>query len=223
MAAQLVAEAHDRRHRSRSRRARPARRGPLPTVRLRPFAAADARLLRRWEGVPERFLRMEDLLESAEAEGTVTSVATDVGGDVVAVVQAGPEGSLRPGVRSVVLLVHPGHRGAGVGRAALLAALAEPDYAGSALLAVVDRENVASLRCFTACGFVANPDASSERYVHLVLAHKPHPTCGAVRMPDGADRGRLGPWVLRLPPMVLRLSSSRACAGPSATSSPSTG
>ena len=170
MAPQLVPEARDRRRGSRSRRARrawTAGRGPLPVVRLRPLAAGDAPILRHWEGTPERFLRMEDLLESAEAEGTTTAVAVDGDGQVAAVLQAGPEGSVRPGVRSVALLVHPGHRGAGVGRAALLAALAEPDYAGSTLLAVVDNENVASLRCFAACGFVPDGDAPGG-YAHLV-------------------------------------------------------
>jgi L-amino acid N-acyltransferase YncA len=91
---------------------------------------------------------------------------------IVALFQAAPEHGAE---RSVSLLVHSGRRGAGYGTAALLAALDEPRYAGLALRAVVDRENVASLRCFGHCGFVADDDGSSARYAHLTLATAPRP------------------------------------------------
>ena len=191
-----------------------------PTVRLGPFTDGDGAALRRWEGVPEPFLRVEDLLEDAELPGTLTVVATDDAGEVVALLQAAPEDG---GLRSVSLFVHPGRRGVGYGRATLRAAVAEPGFADSPLLAVIDRDNLASLRCFAACGFVPDPDASSERYVHLVLAHKPQPACGPVRMAAGGNRGMLVACLVELPAMALRLWSWRVCGAPSATSSPSTG
>jgi L-amino acid N-acyltransferase YncA len=141
---------------------------PLPTVRLRAFTSADAPVVRRWESAPERFLRVADLLASAEVPGTVTLLAEDADGRAVAVFQSAPEGSERAGMCSVALLVHPGRRRAGFGRAVLLAALDESRYAGSVLLAVIDRENAASLRCFAACGFAADDDAASGNYAELV-------------------------------------------------------
>ena len=141
---------------------------PRPVIRVRPFTATDARVLRRWAAAPECFLHVEDLLASAGVPGTTTSVAVDTDGRVVAVLQCAPEGDVRAGMRSLALLVHPGRRGAGFGRASLLAALREPCCASSALLAVVDRENTASLRCFEACGFAAVGDAAPGRYAELV-------------------------------------------------------
>ena len=143
-----------------------------PAVSLRALTAADAATIRHWEGLPEPYLRAEDLLESAELPGTTTSVAVDGAGEIGAIFQAAPEEDAE---RSVALLVHPGQRGVGYGTAALLAALDEPCYAGCMLRAVVDRENVASLRCFMHCGFVADDDSSSARYAHLTLATAPKP------------------------------------------------
>ena len=136
-----------------------------PAISLRALTAADAATIRHWEGLPEPYLRAEDLLESAELPGTTTSVAVDGAGEIVALFQAAPEEDAE---RSVALLVHPGRRGAGYGTAVLLAALDEPCYAGLVLRAVVDRDNVASLRCFAHCGFVADDDGSSARYAQLI-------------------------------------------------------
>lgn len=141
---------------------------PLPTVRLRAFTSADAPVVRPWASAPERFLRVADLLASAEVPGTVTLLAEDADGRAVALFQSAPEGSERAGMRSVALLVHPGRRRAGFGRAVLLAALDESRYGGSVLLAVIDRENAASLRCFAACGFAADDDAAPGNHVQLV-------------------------------------------------------
>ena len=146
----------------------------LPAVRLRAYTDADAAALRRWELAPEQFLRVEDLLACADMPGTVTRVALDADGDVVALLQSVPEGCESAGTRSVALLVHPGHRGAGVGRATLLAALDEPALRAASLRAVIDRENAASLRCFATCGFAADGDAPGQ-YVELarrVPAHR---------------------------------------------------
>lgn len=88
-------------------------------------------------------------------------------GGLARAVPAAPEDG---GLRSLSLLVHPGRRGIGYGRASLRAALADPGFAGSALLAVIDRENPASLRCFAASGFVPDPDAPSRRHARLVPA-----------------------------------------------------
>ena len=140
----------------------------LPAVGLRPFRSADAPVLRRWAAAPERFLGVEDLLACADVPGIETSVAIDDGGRIVAVFQVASEGWLRAGMRSIALLVHPGRRGAGFGRASLPAALAEPGYAGSELLAVIDGENTASLRCFAACGFTPDDDVGSGGYVDFV-------------------------------------------------------
>ena len=145
---------------------------PHPVVRLRAFRAADAPVIRRWEGPPEPFLRVIDVIESARVPGTTTSVAVDPVGRIVAVFQAAPEDD---GRRSVALLVHPGRRGAGFGKASLLAALDERCYAGSVLRAVIDRDNVASLRCFAACGFLDDDDAPSAKYAQLMY-----------RVPQGA-------------------------------------
>ena len=94
----------------------------LPAVGLRPFRSADAPVLRRWAAAPERFLGVEDLLACADVPGIETSVAIDDGGRIVAVFQVASEGWLRAGMRSIALLVHPGRRGAGFGRASLPAA-----------------------------------------------------------------------------------------------------
>jgi GNAT superfamily N-acetyltransferase len=135
----------------------------------------DAPLLRRWAIAPEEFLRVEDMLAGAEVPGTVTYVALDADDVVVAVFQAACEGSVRDGMRPVALLVHPGRRRLGFGRATLLAALREPGCAGSVLLAAIDRQNAVSLRCFEACGFVVDNDAATARYAEL-----------ACRVPAGA-------------------------------------
>lgn len=141
---------------------------PVLAVHLRAMAPEDAPLLRRWTIAPEPFLRVEDLLACAETPNAVTLVGLDAKGRLVAVVQSVPAGCAGGGARSVSLLVHPGRRRRGFGRATLLAALDEPRVAGSALLAVIDRENTASLRCFEACGFVADDVAASQRYEVLV-------------------------------------------------------
>ena len=141
---------------------------PVPAVNVRAMAPEDVPLLRRWKVAPEEFLRIEDLLACAEAPGTVTLVSLDAKGRLVAVLQSVPAGCAGEGVRSVSLLVHPGRRRRGFGRATLLAALDEPRVAGSASLAVIDRDNTASLRCFEACGFVADDRASSQHYEALV-------------------------------------------------------
>ena len=141
---------------------------PVPAVQVRAMAPEDVPLLRRWEIAPEKFLRIEDLLACAEAPGAVTLVGLDAKGRLVAVFQSVPAGCAGDGVRSVSLLVHPDRRRRGFGRATLLAALAEPGLSGSASLAVIDRNNTASLRCFEACGFVADDRAASQHYEVLV-------------------------------------------------------
>ena len=140
----------------------------LPSVRVRPLATADAPLLRRWTIAPEDYVRIEDLLACAELPGAVTLVGLDAEGRLVAVFQSVPAGCAGDGVRSVSLLVHPGRRRRGFGRATLLAALDEPCDARSVLLAVIDRDNTASLRCFAACGFVTHARAASQHYEVLV-------------------------------------------------------
>jgi len=141
---------------------------PLPAVHVRALTAEDAPLLRRWTIAPEPFLRVEDLLACAEAPDAVTLVGLDAKGRLVAVFQLVPAGCAGDGMRSVSLLVHPGRRRRGFGRATLHAALDEPRVTGSALLAVIDRENTASLRCFEACGFVTEACAASRHYEVLV-------------------------------------------------------
>jgi len=125
-------------------------------------------VLRRWSVTPEEFLRVQDLLAAAEVPGTLTFVALDAEGLIVAVLQTAPEGSERAGMRSVALLVHPGARRAGFGRATLFAALDEPCYAGSVLFAAIDCQNSVSLRCFAACGFVADGGAVAKGYPEFV-------------------------------------------------------
>jgi GNAT superfamily N-acetyltransferase len=137
----------------------------LPSVRLRALTAADIPMLRAWGGTPERFLGITELLEAALVPGTITWLAEDLQGLVVAVFQAAPE---EDGERSVALLVHPGRRGAGYGTACVLTAVSEPWLAGEVLTATIDRANLASLRCFTRCGFRADDDASSRTYAGLV-------------------------------------------------------
>jgi RimJ/RimL family protein N-acetyltransferase len=122
----------------------------LPTVSLRAFTAADIPLLRAWAGIPERFLGISEMLEAAAVPGTITWLAEDPQGQVVAVFQAAPE---EDGERSIALLVHPGRRGAGYGTACVLAALSQPWLGSDVLTATIDRENVASIRCFTRSGF----------------------------------------------------------------------
>jgi GNAT superfamily N-acetyltransferase len=140
----------------------------LPAVRVRAMTAEDASLLRPWCIAPEEFLRVEDLLACAEVPGAVTLVGLDYEGRLVAVFQSVAAGCASNGVRSVSLLVHPGRRRRGFGRATLFAALDEPCYARSVLLAVIDRDNTASLRCFEACGFVTDARAASQHYEVLV-------------------------------------------------------
>jgi GNAT superfamily N-acetyltransferase len=140
----------------------------LPPVRVRPLAAADAPLLRRWTIAPEDYVRIEDLRACAEVPGTVTLVALDADGRDVAVFQAVREGCAGDGMRTVALLVHPGRRRQGFGRATLLTAVEEPCFAGRVLLAVIDRDNTASLRCFEACGFVTDACTASRHYEVLV-------------------------------------------------------
>lgn len=141
---------------------------PVPAVYLRALTAEDVPLLRRWTIAPEEFLRIEDLLACAEAPDAMTLVGLDAKGRLVAVFQSVPAGCAGDRVRSVSLLVHPGRRRRGFGRATLLAALDEPRVAGSVLLAVIDHDNTASLRCFEACGFVADDRAASQHYEVLV-------------------------------------------------------
>ena len=141
---------------------------PLPAVHVRALTAEDAPLLRRWTIAPEPFLRVEDLLACAEAPDAVTLVGLDAKGRLVAVFQSMPAGCAGDGMRSVSLLVHPGQRRRGLGRATLLAALDEPRVSGGASIAVVDRDNVASLRCFEACGFVTDEHGASQHYEVLV-------------------------------------------------------
>lgn len=140
----------------------------VPAVRVRAMAPEDAPLLRRWTIAPEPFLRVEDLLACAEAPNAVTLVGLDAKGRLVAVVQSVPSGCGAGGVRSVSLLVHPGRRRRGFGRATLLAALDEPLVAGSAVLAIIDRDNAASRGCFEACGFVADERAATQDFEVLV-------------------------------------------------------
>jgi GNAT superfamily N-acetyltransferase len=142
--------------------------GHLPSVVVRAMTAEDAPLLRRWTIAPEPFLRVEDLVACADLPGAVTLVGLDAKGRLVAMFQSVPEGSPGDGQRSVSLLVHPGRRRRGFGSATLLAALQDPCVAGRPLLALIDRANTASLRCFAACGFVAEARAGSERYAALV-------------------------------------------------------
>ena len=149
----------------------------LPAVHIRALTAEDASLLRRWSIAPEEFLRVEDLLACAELPGTVTLVALDADGGPVALFQSVPDGCAAEGRRSLSLLVHPGRRHRGFGRATLLAALDEPCVAGSVLLAVIDCDNAASLRCFTACGFVTDDRAASEQ--HAVLVRRVHERAAA--------------------------------------------
>lgn len=137
----------------------------LPTVRLRALTAADIPRLRCWGGLPERYLGIEELLDAARIPDTVTWIALDQDGHVVAVFQAAPE---EDGERGVALLVHPGRRGAGYGTACVRAALDQPCFNADALRAVIDRENVASLRCFSSCGFVPDDDALPGGYAQLV-------------------------------------------------------
>ena len=59
--------------------------------------------------------------------------------------------------------------------APLLAALDEPCVAGGVLVAVIDRGNTASMRCFAACGFVKDDRAVSE---HQVLVRRAY-ACAA--------------------------------------------
>jgi RimJ/RimL family protein N-acetyltransferase len=146
----------------------------LPSVRLRALTAADIPALHSWGGIPEPFLGIAELLEAALIPGTITWLAEDPQGHVVAVFQAAPE---EDGERSVALLVHPGRRGTGYGTACVLAAMSEPWLAAEVLTATIDRSNVASLRCFTRCGFHAEDDASSRTYAGLV--YRP-PSCSTV-------------------------------------------
>jgi RimJ/RimL family protein N-acetyltransferase len=115
--------------------------------------------------MPERFLGITEVLEAATVPGTITWTAEDAQGHVVAVFQAAPE---EDGERSVALLVHPGRRGAGYGTACVLAAVSEPWLADGVLTATIDRANIASLRCFTRCGFRNDDDVSSRTYAGLV-------------------------------------------------------
>ena len=109
---------------------------------------------------------VEDLLACADLRGIETSVAIDGDGRIVAVFQVAPEGCERAGMRSVALLVHPGRRGAGFGRRLRCwPRWRRPCYAGTALLAVIDCENTASLRCFAACGFTRDDDVRPCGYV----------------------------------------------------------
>ena len=142
----------------------------LPTVRLRALTTADIPELRSWAGIPERFLGINELLEAAAVPGTITWLAEDPEGDVVAVFQAAPEDHRE---RSVALFVHPGRRRAGYGRACLLAALDQPCFAGGALRALIDSQNERSLRCFAAGGFEPDDDASSRSYAQLVISDDP--------------------------------------------------
>jgi GNAT superfamily N-acetyltransferase len=137
----------------------------LPTVRLRALTAADIPPLRCWGGLPERYLGIEEMLEAARLPDTITWLALDADDRAVAVFQAAPD---EGGERGVALLVHPGRRGAGYGTACVRAALDQPCFDGDALRAVIDRENVASLRCFSSCGFVAEDDVSPGGYAQLV-------------------------------------------------------
>lgn len=149
----------------------------LPPVRARPLTAADAPLLRRWTIAPEDYVRIEDLLACAELPGTVTLVGLDADDLVVAVFQAAPEGCAGHGMRTVALLVHPGRRRRGFGRATLLAAVDEPCFAGCVLVAVIDRKNTVSLRCFAACGFVADGQAAMAH--NAVLVRRVHARAAA--------------------------------------------
>jgi GNAT superfamily N-acetyltransferase len=137
----------------------------LPIVRLRALTAADVPRLRSWGGLPERYLGIEELLDAARVPDTVTWLALDADDHVVAVFQAAPDDG---GERGVELLVRPGRRGAGYGTACVRAILDQPCFAGDALRAVIDRENVASLRCFSTCGFVPDDDAGPGGYAELV-------------------------------------------------------
>jgi ribosomal protein S18 acetylase RimI-like enzyme len=154
----------------------------LPAVRVRAMTAEDASLLRPWSIAPEEFLRVEDLLACAEVPGAVTLVGLDAEGRLVAVFQSVPAGCDGDGVRSVSLLVHPGRRRRGFGRATLLAALDEPCVGRSVLLAVVDRDNSASQRCFEACGFVTDARAASQHYAVLVRRESPKPYFATARV-----------------------------------------
>jgi GNAT superfamily N-acetyltransferase len=137
----------------------------LPAVRLRALTAADIPVLRSWGGMPERFLGIAELLEAAAVPGTLTWLAEDPQAHVVAIFQAARE---EDGERSVALLVHPGRRGAGYGTACALAAMSQPWLRGAVLTAMIDRENVASLRCFAHAGFQLDDEASSRSYAGLV-------------------------------------------------------
>jgi GNAT superfamily N-acetyltransferase len=154
----------------------------LPAVRVRAMTAEDAALLRLWSIAPEEFLRVEDLLACAEVPGAATLVGLDAEGRLVAVFQSVPAGCDGVGVRSVSLLVHPGRRRRGYGRATVLAALDEPCDARSVPLAIIDRDNTASLRCFEACGFVTDARAASQDYEVLVRRESPKPYFATARV-----------------------------------------
>ena len=137
----------------------------LPTVGLRALTAADVPVLRSWGGRPERFLGIEEMLDAARLPDTVTWLARDADDRLVAVFQTVSE---EDGEHSIALLVHPGRRRAGYGTACVLAAMDQPCYQDAVLRAIVDRENVASLRCFSACGFFPDDDdAGPGGYVGL--------------------------------------------------------
>ena len=137
-----------------------------PTVRLRALTTADIPCLRSWGGRPERYLGIEEMLDAAHIPDTITWLALDSDDQIVAVFQAAPS---EDGERGIALLVHPGRRGAGYGTACVRAALDQPCFHDDALRAVIDRENVASLCCFSICGFVPDDDdASPGGYAQLV-------------------------------------------------------
>jgi GNAT superfamily N-acetyltransferase len=136
----------------------------LPTVQLRALTAADSVRLACWGGRPEWYLGIEEMLAGARLPDTVTWLALDADGRAVAVFQvACDEGGERP----IALLVHPDRRGAGYGTACLLAALDQPCFERDTLSADIDRANVASLHCFSTCGFVPDDDEACG-YAHLV-------------------------------------------------------
>jgi RimJ/RimL family protein N-acetyltransferase len=142
----------------------------LPTVRLRALTAADVPILRSWGGTPERFLGIAELIDAAAVPGTITWLAEDPQGHVVAVFQAAPEEDRE---RSIALFVHPGRRGAGYGTACVLAAVSQPWFGAEVLTATIDRENVASLRCFARAGFHAGAGESARGYISLVHRGRP--------------------------------------------------
>ena len=95
---------------------------------------------------------MQDLLDAAEVPGTLTFVALDAEGLIVAVFQAAPEGSERCRDAHGRAARASGCRRQGSGGRRCSRPRDGPCFAGSVLFAAIDCQNTVSLRCFAACG-----------------------------------------------------------------------